>query len=303
MTYDIIILGSGPAGLTAALYGARANKSTLVLGGDSLGGQMDEIAKLENYPGWAGSGTELAEFMKKQAESFGAEFKMEHCVYIENKKDGSWEVRTQKQNYEAKSVIIATGASPRKLEIAGTKEFLGKGVSYCATCDGFFYSGKTVAVYGGGNSALNDALYLANIAKKVYIIYRKSSFTRAEAILVKRALETKNIECVFDTEISEVIGNESGMNGIKTNHGNEIESDGLFVAIGHEANTDFLPEDYDRDHLGRLLTDPNSARIVDGLFAAGDVRHTGKMQICTATGWGCEAAMDAIMYLNKIEKI
>jgi thioredoxin reductase (NADPH) len=158
MIYDIMVLGSGPAGLTAALYGARANKNVLVLGGDSLGGQMGEIAKLENYPGWTGSGTDLAEFMKKQAESFGAEFNTEHCSSIEKSGSG-WVIRTQQNEYEAKSIIIATGASPKKLEILGAREFTGKGVSYCATCDGFFYSGKVVAVYGGGNSALNDALY------------------------------------------------------------------------------------------------------------------------------------------------
>jgi thioredoxin reductase (NADPH) len=298
MIYDIIVLGSGPAGLTAALYGARANKQVLVVGGGSLGGQMGEIAKLENYPGWDGSGMDLTDFMKKQAESFGAAFVAEHCKNIETK-DSIFLIRTDKNSHEARSVIIATGASPRKLEIEGAREFTGKGVSYCATCDGFFYKGKTVAVYGGGNSALNDALYLANIAKKVYIIYRKPSFTRAEAILVKRALETKNIECVFNTEIVSLEGDESGLTTLVTNHETRTTIDGLFIAIGHEANTDFLPEDYDRDHLGRLLTDPNTSRIADGLFAAGDVRHTGKMQICVATGWGCEAAMDAIAYLNK----
>jgi thioredoxin reductase (NADPH) len=301
MTYDIIILGSGPAGLTAALYGARANKKTLVLEGDSLGGQMGEIAKVENYPGWLGSGMELAEFIKKQAESFGATFEAGSCAKIE-KRDSLFAVSDSNgKSYESKSVIIATGARPRKLEIAGASEFTGRGVSYCATCDGFFYSGKTVAVYGGGNSALNDALYLSNLAGKVYIIYRKPSFTRAEAILVKRVEDAKNIECVFDTEIASLEGDESGLTTLITNHGARIATDGLFVAIGHEANTDFLPEDYDRDPLGRLLTDPNSARIADGLFAAGDVRHTGKMQICTATGWGCEAAMDAVAYLNKMK--
>ncbi|MDR1071234.1 MAG: FAD-dependent oxidoreductase [Rickettsiales bacterium] len=300
MIYDIMVLGSGPAGLTAALYGARANKKVLVVGGESLGGQMGEIPKLENYPGWEGSGMDLAEFMKKQAESFGASFVMGHCKNIEA--NGSvFSIRTDKNSYEAASVIIATGASPRKLEISGAREFTGKGVSYCATCDGFFYKDKIVAVYGGGNSAMNDALYLANLAKKVYIIYRKPSFTRAEAILVKRVEEAKNIECVFETEIMAVCGNESGVTHVDTNHESRITIDGLFIAIGHEANTDFLPEDYDRDHLGRLLTDPNTSRITDGLFAAGDVRHTGKMQICVATGWGCEAAMDAIAYLNKLK--
>jgi len=305
MIYDIIILGSGPAGLTAALYGARANKKTLILGGLEFGGQTAGIAKLENYPGFAGSGLELSEFIKNQATSFGAEYIQTGAKSVNRKNGTSWEVAADNgETYESRTIIIATGAKAKKLEIKGAKEFTGKGVSYCATCDGFFYSGKIVAVYGGGNTALNDALYLANLAEKVYIIYRKSAFTRAEAVLVDRVNETKNIKCVFDTEISEVVGDNNGMTGLLVkseikNQESEIAADGLFVAIGHEANTDFLPEDFERDNQGRLLTDPNSARIGHGLFAAGDVRHTGKMQICTATGWGCEAAMDAIAYVNK----
>jgi thioredoxin reductase (NADPH) len=201
------------------------------------------------------------------------------------------------KTYEARSVIVATGARPKKLEIPGAKEFTGRGVSYCATCDGFFYSGKSVAVYGGGNSALNDALYLANLAEKVYIIYRKPRFSRAEDILVKRAEKTKNIKCVFDTEIASLEGGESGLAAIITNRGAKIDVSGLFVAIGHEANTDFLGEEFPRDKLGRLVA--NGAKITDGIYAAGDVRAENKMQICVATGWGCEAAMDAVAYLNK----
>lgn len=298
---DIIILGSGPAGLTAAIYGARANKDVLVLGGDVLGGQMSEIAQLENYPGFAGSGLTLAEFMKNQAESFGAKFKAESCVKLEWR-DSHWHVKSDKSEYEAKTVVIATGARPRKLDIESAREFVGKGVSYCATCDGFFYGGKTVAVYGGGNAALTDALYLANIAKKVYIIYRKKSFTRAEAILVKRAENVPNIERIFSTEIAQICGSESGVTHIITKSANgetKIPVDGLFVAIGHEANTDFLSEDHFRDDLGRLVPAPNSAAIAQGLFVAGDVRSHCKMQICVATGWGCEAATDAVAYLNK----
>jgi thioredoxin reductase (NADPH) len=298
MIYDIIILGSGPAGLTAAIYGSRANKSVLVLGGASFGGQTGGIPKVENYPGFIGSGLELCDFMKKQAESFGTKFIFTSAKSVKN--NGVFIVTADDGNeYEGKSVIVATGASPKKLEIAGARELTGHGVSYCATCDGFFFSGKPVAVYGGGNSALNDALYLANIASKVYIIYRKESFTRAEAILVKRVQDTPNIECVFNTEIASLQGSGSGLSHITTNHGDKIEVDGLFVAIGHEANTDFLSEDYKRDSLGKLATDANSAKITDGLFVAGDVRSNNKMQICVATGWGCEAAMDAIAYLNK----
>ena len=306
MVYDIIILGSGPAGLTAALYGARANKNVLVLGGDSLGGQMGGIAKLENYPGFAGSGMELAEFMKKQAESFGAKIVFTTAKTIRESRIPNSEFRFavaagDGKEYESKTIIIATGASPRKLEIGGAKEFFGKGVSYCATCDGFFYSGKIVAVYGGGNSALEDALYLANVAKKVRIIYRKSAFTRAEAILVERVKNTANIECVFDTEIESIGGNDTGVTHIVTRTANSesrIPISGLFVAIGHEANTDFLGEEFKRDELGRLVAE--GPRVAEGIFTAGDVRSGNKMQISVAVGWGCEAAMDAVAYLNKL---
>jgi len=296
MIYDIAIIGSGPAGLTAAIYGARANKSVLVLGGAELGGQMGRIAQLENYPGFLGNGMDLAEFMKKQAESFGAVVIMESSLKID-KNDAGFSIRTEKAAYDAKTVIVATGGSPKRLEIRGAKEFTGRGVSYCATCDGFFYNGKTVAVYGGGNSALNDALYLANLAEKVLIIYRKPAFTRGERVLVDRVESAKNIECLFNTEIESLDGDESGLTFLTTNHGQKIPVDGLFVAIGHEANTDFLSEEFSRDNLGKLVADGTT--IADGLFVAGDVRSGNKMQICVATGWGCEAAMDAVAYLNK----
>ena len=170
--YDVLILGSGPAGLTAALYCARAGKKTLVLGGDRLGGQTAGIAVLENYPGWAGSGLELAEFMKKQAETFGAEIKFVSAKEIAGDAESAFNILCDDgKRYVGKVVIIATGASPRKLEIDGARELFGRGVSYCATCDGFFYYGKDVVVMGGGNSALNDALYLADIAKNVKIVY------------------------------------------------------------------------------------------------------------------------------------
>jgi len=296
MTYDIAILGSGPAGLTAAIYGARAKLGVIVLGGAELGGQMGKIATLENYPGFLGKGMDLAEFMKKQAESFGAKVVMESALKIE-KNDSGFRIRTDAAAYDAKTVIVATGGSPKRLLIQGAKEFTGRGVSYCATCDGFFYGGKTVAVYGGGNSALNDALYLANLAEKVIIIYRKPAFTRGERVLVDRVESAKNIECMFKTEIESLGGDESGLTFLTTNRGQKISVDGLFVAIGHEANTDFLSEDFSRDNLGRIVAD--GPRVADGLFVAGDVRSGNKMQICVATGWGCEAAMDAVTYLNK----
>ena len=297
--YDVIILGSGPAGLTAALYAARANKKTIVLGGARLGGQMAGIATLENYPGFLGSGLELAEFMKKQAESFGATVNFVSAKNISgDAKSGFVVSGDDGKDYTGRSVIIATGASPRKLEIEGARELMGRGVSYCATCDGFFYSGKTVIVMGGGNSALNDALYLADLAKTVKIVYRKSEFTRAEAVLRERVAARENIECLFNTDLAKIEEKPDSTDGeliVTTTNGEQLIVDGVFVAIGHEANTDYLTEDVKRDAMGRIA--PNA--LPDGMFVAGDVHSDIKMQIATAVGTGCTAGMDAIAFLNK----
>ncbi len=295
--HDVIILGSGPAGLTAALYCGRAGKKTLVLGGETLGGQTAGIAVLENYPGWAGSGLELSEFMKKQAETFGAEIKFISAKNIAGDAETGFNILCDDGNrYVAKTVIIATGASPRKLEIEGARELFGKGVSYCATCDGFFYYGKDVVVMGGGNSALNDALYLADVAKNVKIVYRKSAFTRAEDVLRNRVSERENIECLFNTDLKKVAKRDDERLVLTTTDDQEIICDGLFVAIGHEANTDYLTEDIPRDNMGRLIP----SELPTGMFVAGDVQSELKMQIATAVGTGCSAAMDAIAYLNQL---
>lgn len=297
--YDTIILGSGPAGLTAAIYCGRAKKSTLVIAGASLGGQTGEIAKLENYPGWNGSGMELIMFMKKQAESFGAKFEFASATDIKFNDDKTFSIVCDNdKTLDAKTVILATGATARRLEIDGAREFFGHGVSYCATCDGFFYNGRDVLVIGGGNAALNDALYLADIAKSVKIVYRKSEFFRAEAVLRDRVAEHKNIECIYNTELKSIKQKPDSERLIATTtDGKEIETDGIFVAIGHEANTDYLSESIKRDELGRLI--PNELPV--GMFVAGDVHSKIKMQIATAVGTGCSAAMDAIAYLNAKE--
>ena len=297
--YDIIILGSGPAGLTAALYAARANKKTIVLGGSRLGGQMAGIATLENYPGFEGSGLELAEFMKNQAEHFGATVNFVSAKNISGDAETGFVVSADDgKEYTGRAVIIATGASPRKLEIEGARELMGRGVSYCATCDGFFYSGKTVMVMGGGNSALNDALYLADLGKTVKIVYRKAEFTRAEAVLRERVAARENIECLFNTDLVKIEEKPDSTDGeliVTTTTGDKIVVDGLFVAIGHEANTDYLTEDVKRDAMGRLAP----SALPAGMFVAGDVHSDIKMQIATAVGTGCTAGMDAIAYLNK----
>lgn len=294
---DVIILGSGPAGLTAALYCARGGKKTIVLGGDRLGGQTAGIATLENYPGWAGSGAELADFMKKQAETFGAQIVFTSAREIAGDAESGFNVSADDgKRYVGRAVIIATGASPRKLEIAGARELMGRGVSYCATCDGFFYSEKDVIVIGGGNSALNDALYLADIARSVKIVYRKGAFTRAEAVLRNRVAERENIECLFNTDLKKISADPDDKLIATTTDDHELIADGIFVAIGHEANTDYLSEDVVRDNMGRLAPE----NLPTGIFVAGDVQSGIKMQIATAVGTGCSAAMDAIAYLNQL---
>lgn len=297
--YDVIILGSGPAGLTAALYTARANKKTLVLGGDRLGGQMAGIATLENYPGWAGSGLELAQFMQKQCETFGATVNFTSAKNVTGDVENGFVVSCDDgMEYRGRTVIVSTGASPRRLEVAGARELMGRGVSYCATCDGFFYSGRTVIVLGGGNSALNDALYLADLAKTVKIVYRKAEFARAEAVLRERVAARDNIECLFNTDLAKIAEKPDSTDGeliVTTTDGDELVVDGVFVAIGHEANTDFLGEYIARDALGRLVPESLPA----GMFVAGDVRSGLKMQIATAVGTGCEVGMDAVAFLNK----
>lgn len=296
--YDIIILGSGPAGLTAAIYAARANKKTLVIAGDTLGGQTGEIAHLENYPAFTGSGMDWIQATLKQATGFGAEIAYTSATDI--KWDGNYNyaiVCDNGKTYNATAVILGTGARPRQLEISGARELMGKGVSYCATCDGFFYSGKKVLVIGGGNSALNDALYLADLASEVQIIYRKSSFTRAEAIIRDRVAAKQNIKPVFNTELKSIRKKDDSATGeliATTTAGDEIVCDGIFVAIGHEANTDYLDEEITRDDMGRIPQE----NLPRGMFVAGDEKSGIKMQVATAVGSGCSAAMDAIAYVN-----
>ena len=294
--YDIIILGSGPAGLTAAIYCARANKKTLIIAGDTLGGQTGEIAHLENYPAFTGSGMDWIQATLKQATGFGAEIAYTSATDITWDDNFTYTVKCDNgKTFTASAIVMATGARARRLEIQGARELLGNGVSYCATCDGFFYSGKKVLVIGGGNSALNDALYLADLAAEVKIVYRKSAFTRAEAIVRDRVAARENIKPIFNTELKSIRKNpETGELIATTTTDDDIVCDGIFVAIGHEANTDYLDESIKRDDVGRI----ESANLPRGLFVAGDEKSGIKMQVATAVGSGCSAAMDAIAYIN-----
>ncbi len=294
--YDIIILGSGPAGLTAAIYCARANKKTLIIAGDTLGGQTGEIANLENFPGYMGSGMDWIQSTLKQATGFGAEIAYTSAIDITWDDNFTYTVKCDNgKTFTASAIVMATGARARRLEIQGARELVGNGVSYCATCDGFFYSGKRVLVIGGGNSALNDALYLADLAAEVKIVYRKSAFTRAEAIVRDRVAARENIKPIFNTELKSIRKNpETGELIATTTTDDDIVCDGIFVAIGHEANTDYLTESIKRDDVGRI----ESANLPRGLFVAGDEKSGIKMQVATAVGSGCSAAMDAIAYIN-----
>ncbi len=294
--YDIIILGSGPAGLTAAIYCARANKKTLIIAGDTLGGQTGEIANLENFPGYMGSGMDWIQSTLKQATGFGAEIAYTSATDITWDDNFTYTVKCDNgKTFTASAIVMATGARARRLEIQGARELVGNGVSYCATCDGFFYSGKKVLVIGGGNSALNDALYLADLAAEVKIVYRKSAFTRAEAIVRDRVAARENIKPIFNTELKSIRKNpETGELIATTTTDDDIVCDGIFVAIGHEANTDYLTESIKRDDVGRI----ESANLPRGLFVAGDEKSGIKMQVATAVGSGCSAAMDAIAYIN-----
>ncbi len=294
--YDIIILGSGPAGLTAAIYCARANKKTLIIAGDTLGGQTGEIANLENFPGYMGSGMDWIQSTLKQATGFGAEIAYTSATEITWDDNLTYTIKCDNgKTFTASAVVMATGARARRLEIDGARELVGNGVSYCATCDGFFYSGKKVLVIGGGNSALNDALYLADLASEVKIVYRKSAFTRAEAIVRDRVAARENIKPIFNTELKSIRKNpETGELIATTTTGDNIVCDGIFVAIGHEANTDYLTESIKRDDVGRI----ESTNLPRGLFVAGDEKSGIKMQVATAVGSGCSAAMDAIAYIN-----
>lgn len=294
--YDIIILGSGPAGLTAAIYCARANKKTLIIAGDTLGGQTGEIANLENFPGYMGSGMDWIQSTLKQATGFGAEIAYTSATDITWDDNFTYTVKCDNgKTFTASAIVMATGARARRLEIQGARELVGNGVSYCATCDGFFYSGKKVLVIGGGNSALNDALYLADLAAEVKIVYRKSAFTRAEAIVRDRVAARENIKAIFNTELKSIRKNpETGELIATTTTDDDIVCDGIFVAIGHEANTDYLDESIKRDDVGRI----ESTNLPRGLFVAGDEKSGIKMQVATAVGSGCSAAMDAIAYIN-----
>ena len=296
--YDIIIIGAGPAGLTAAIYARRALKSVLVLEESVCGGQILNTFDIENYPAEPNiSGPDLAKKMSEQAKNLGAKIVFEKALEI---KDGATKiVKTEENEYEAKTIIIATGTKSRKLGLKNEDKFLGRGLSYCATCDGALFTGKKIAVAGGGSGALYEALYLADLAEKVYLIHRRGEF-RGENGLVKALEEKGNIEFILNANVKSLIGGEKlekieveTSNGTKT-----IDLDGLFVAIGREPVIDFAKNLVETDENGFIKAGEDCKTSVEGIFVAGDTRTKSVRQIVTATSDGAIAAENAIKFLN-----
>ena len=305
---DVMIIGSGPAGYTAAIYAARAGRETIVVEGLQPGGQLTITTDVENYPGFADviQGPWLMQQMRAQAAHVGARLVSDMVASVDFSATPLRATGDNGDTYTARSVIITTGAQARWLGLPSEQKFNGRGVSACATCDGFFYRGKTVAVIGGGNTAAEEALYLANLAEKVYLVHRRDKL-RAEKVLQNRVFEHPKIEPVWNHVVDEVIGGPGlidGVTGLRlkgTNTGEpkEIAVEGMFVAIGHDPATGIFKDQVTMDAAGYILTTAGGTETnVAGVFAAGDVTDHVYRQAVTAAGMGCMAALDADRYLG-----
>ena len=300
--YDTIIIGGGPAGYTAALYAARGGLDTLLVERMSVGGQMTLTGDIDNYPGFDEGidGFTLGMKMQKGAERFGAKTEYAEVSSVDFSGDIK-RIRTESGNFLSKTVIIAAGANPRELGIEGEQEFIGKGVHYCAHCDGRFYKDKTVAVIGGGNSAVADALYLSRLVKKVYLIHRRDTL-RAEKIYHEPLMKAENVEFLWDSTVSEFIADTRvtgiKVRNVKTDAMKEISCDGVFISIGRSPATDFLKGKIQLDEKGYIIADESTRTSEKGIFAAGDIRTKALRQVVTAAADGAVAAHYAEEYLS-----
>jgi len=300
---EVIILGSGPAGLTAAIYAARANLTPLVIEGLLSGGQLMNTTDVENYPGFPEGiqGPEMMELFKRQAERFGARFVAGDATRVDLS-DRPLRVWTEGQEYRARSVIVATGASPRTLGIPGEQEYAGRGVSYCATCDGFFFRDQEIVVVGGGDTAMEEALFLTRFGKRVTVVHRRDEL-RASKIMADRALAHDKIELLWNSVVEEVVGDGTKVSAIrvrdvKSGSTAERECGGFFVAIGHTPNTALFRGVLSMDPQGYLEVGQGSRTAVPGVFVAGDVHDHVYRQAVTAAGAGCRAAIDCERWLE-----
>lgn len=301
----VIIIGSGPAGLTAAIYAARANLAPLVLAGGLYGGQLMLTTDVENYPGFPEGimGPDLMLKFREQAERFGARIENVDATSVDFSKR-PFIVRTADEEFHAKTVIVATGASARWLEIPGEEKLRGRGVSTCATCDGAFFREKHIVVVGGGDSAMEEALFLTRFGRRVTVIHRREGL-RASKIMAERARSHPKIDFIWNTVVEEVLGNThvTGLmlRNVHDNSVIEYEADALFIAIGHTPNTAIFREQLDLDEMGYIESPDGSSTNIDGVFVAGDVNDIRYKQAVTAAGAGCKAAMDAERYLEAME--
>ena len=302
----VLIIGSGPAGYTAAVYAARAMLKPILVHGMEPGGQLTTTTDVENFPGFAEviQGPWLMEQMKEQAQAVGTEMIEDHIASVNLKSKPFEAVGDGGQKYTADTIIISTGAQARWLNIDSEQKFRGFGVSACATCDGFFFKEKTVAVVGGGNAAVEEAMFLTKFASKVQLIHRRNEL-RAEKLLQKKLMENKKIEIIWDSVVEEVIGDEEPKNvkglkikNVKTNETMELKIDGLFIAIGHDPATQLFKDQLNMDKEGYLITKPDSTETnIPGVFAAGDVKDKIFRQAVTAAGMGCMSALEAEKFL------
>lgn len=307
--HDVLIIGSGPAGFTAGLYAARANLNPILFTGQEYGGQVSLTYEIENYPGFpeALGGPELVERMKLQAERFGLKVEFEHVSEIDVDVH-PFVLRTESgRTYRTRSVIATTGARPRYLYVPGEEELVGKGVSYCATCDGFFFRDKDVVVVGGGDSALEEGLFLTKFATRVRIIHRRDEL-RASKILQNRAFTHEKVDFVYNRVVASIhAGDEGSVSQVRikdtqTGAEEDLATDGVFIFIGHIPNNELYLKDFHLDDEGYLVTDKNMRTSVPGIFAAGEIQDKVFKQVATSVGQGCAAAMQAEKFLAELEE-
>ena len=302
--YNVVIIGSGCAGLTAAIYAGRANLKPLVLDGHEPGGQLSLTTHVENFPGFPDGimGPELIENMRKQAQKFGAQFKAGAVSEVDVSKR-PFKITAGKETYETQALIVAAGASARLLGLKGEKELIGHGLSTCATCDGYFFRGKSIAVVGGGDSAMEEASFLSRYATEVYLIHRRNEF-RASKIMIDRAKANPKVEFVTPYAVEEILAPQGFVEGVRlrnleTKEAREIALAGVFVAIGHDPNSTVFKGKLEMDANGYLLAKHGSLTKVPGVFIAGDVQDHRYRQAVTAAGSGCMAAIDAEKFLEE----
>ena len=303
-TENVIIIGSGPAGLTAALYAARANLNPLVISGNQIGGQIAITNEVENFPGFDSIlGPELTDKMKAQAEKFGARFEIDEITEVDFTRGSPFQLKAYGNEYEAKAMIIATGASARRLGIPGEDAFIGRGVSYCATCDGFFFRNKDVLVIGGGDSALQEGIFLTKYANRVRVVHRRDSL-RAGDLLQARAQSNEKIQFVWDTVLDSIEGNGKveavKARNLKTGETATWPTDGVFVFIGHFPNSQLFRGGLAMDEQGFLIVDKSMQTSVPGVFAAGEIMDPIYKQAISSAGHGCQAAISVERYLESL---